>query len=343
MAREVYRRRYAGIGALARDPNLALLGRFVNAERSAIHGELLSYLFLAREFVDELIALGRRDGERWLDARHDAGLWQVGQAAGGHGAVGVWSGIPPLDEDFAGCGDRAQVLCHARNAQQALDLLGSARHRELLTALGGALAQGEDQPQAGRVHELELLEVEHDRRLRVEVGGLDRALQMRRVGHVEFTVETENHPIRLQANLDSKLVPNPHSRMLAGRHRYYHRFRLLAPGPERGRIAYAGGAVTTLKIGGLDPAGSGHIDVAQRRPAGGGYCPREPPPMWAPVRGMPAGPNLGPPACRDFYVRPGAGATPQSRSRSAQAPTATLPAVAEAPPRSRRVRRPDRW
>ena len=61
-----------------RDSNLALLGRIVNTERSAIHGELLSYLFLAREFLDELIALGRRDAERWLDARHDAGIWQVG-------------------------------------------------------------------------------------------------------------------------------------------------------------------------------------------------------------------------------------------------------------------------
>jgi NTE family protein len=79
LAREIYKRRYAGIRGLVRDANLALLGRAVNAERSAIHGELLSYLFLAREFLDELIALGRRDGERWLDAQHDAGLWQVGR------------------------------------------------------------------------------------------------------------------------------------------------------------------------------------------------------------------------------------------------------------------------
>jgi NTE family protein len=79
LAREVYKRRYAGISGFARDANIALLGRFVNAERSAIHGELLSYLFLARECLDELIALGRRDAERWLDQRHDAGLWQVGR------------------------------------------------------------------------------------------------------------------------------------------------------------------------------------------------------------------------------------------------------------------------
>ncbi len=79
LARDIYKRHYAGIGSLVRDTNLALFGRIVNAERSAIHGELLSYLFLAREFIDELIALGRRDAEHWLNAQHDAGLWQIGR------------------------------------------------------------------------------------------------------------------------------------------------------------------------------------------------------------------------------------------------------------------------
>jgi hypothetical protein len=67
------------VSALLRDSNLALLGRMVNAGRSPIHGELLSYLFLAREFLEELISLGRRDGERWLQEKHDAGLWQIGR------------------------------------------------------------------------------------------------------------------------------------------------------------------------------------------------------------------------------------------------------------------------
>ena len=83
LARDVYKRHYAGITGLVRDTDLALFGRIVNAERSSIHGELLSYLFLAREFIDDLIALGRRDAERWLDARHDAGLWQIGRLPAG--------------------------------------------------------------------------------------------------------------------------------------------------------------------------------------------------------------------------------------------------------------------
>jgi NTE family protein len=83
LARDVYKRHYTGIGGLVRDRNLALFGRIVNADRSAIHGELLSYLFLAQEFIEELIALGRRDAERWLAAKHDAGLWQIGRLATG--------------------------------------------------------------------------------------------------------------------------------------------------------------------------------------------------------------------------------------------------------------------
>jgi NTE family protein len=83
IARAVHKRHYGGIAGLVRDSNLALFGRFVNAERSAVHGELLSYLFLAREFVDELVSLGRRDAERWLDTQHDDGPWQIGPLPAG--------------------------------------------------------------------------------------------------------------------------------------------------------------------------------------------------------------------------------------------------------------------
>ena len=62
----VYARHYASFDSLLRGSSVAVLGRISNARRGPVHGELLSYLFLAREFIDELIALGRRDGERWL-------------------------------------------------------------------------------------------------------------------------------------------------------------------------------------------------------------------------------------------------------------------------------------
>ena len=40
------------------------------------HGELLSYVFFAGEFAEELIALGRADAQRWLD-EHPSDLWQL--------------------------------------------------------------------------------------------------------------------------------------------------------------------------------------------------------------------------------------------------------------------------
>ena len=81
LAREVYKRHYAHVGGLFHGTDPALLGRIVRAERSAVHGELLSYLFLAREFIDALIELGRRDAQRWIDRKHDSGLWQIGRLA----------------------------------------------------------------------------------------------------------------------------------------------------------------------------------------------------------------------------------------------------------------------
>jgi NTE family protein len=80
IAVEVYREYYAGAAGFKRSPDLALLGRLVGGGRDAVHGELLSYLFFAPEFARELLALGRRDAERWLSERHDDGLWRVGSA-----------------------------------------------------------------------------------------------------------------------------------------------------------------------------------------------------------------------------------------------------------------------
>jgi len=78
IAVDVYKRRYGTIRAILRTPNLALLGRITDAARNPMHGELYSYLFLCREFVDEMIALGRADAQRWLDADHDEWPWRIG-------------------------------------------------------------------------------------------------------------------------------------------------------------------------------------------------------------------------------------------------------------------------
>jgi NTE family protein len=60
-----------------RSNDIAAIGRLVDGGASAVHGELLSYLLFAPEFVTQLIELGKRDARRWLDQEHDDGLWQL--------------------------------------------------------------------------------------------------------------------------------------------------------------------------------------------------------------------------------------------------------------------------
>ncbi len=77
IAVDVYKRRYKGLRALLRTPNLTLLGTITDAGRNPMHGELYSYLFLCREFIDEMIELGKADAQRWLDESHDEWPWRV--------------------------------------------------------------------------------------------------------------------------------------------------------------------------------------------------------------------------------------------------------------------------
>ena len=74
IARRVYRKHYRRPwNAAARD--LWLLGKILDGGADAMHGELLSYVFFAGEFAEELIQLGQADAQRWID-QHPADLWQ---------------------------------------------------------------------------------------------------------------------------------------------------------------------------------------------------------------------------------------------------------------------------
>jgi NTE family protein len=78
IAREVFRRHYHGLLHVRRSPQLAFLGRLIDADADPLHGELMSYLFFAPEFARALIELGRADAEAWLAEPHDDGLWDTG-------------------------------------------------------------------------------------------------------------------------------------------------------------------------------------------------------------------------------------------------------------------------
>ena len=75
IAQRVYRKHYGRAWkAGARD--LWLLGKILDGGADAMHGELLSYVFFAGEFAEELILLGQADARRWID-EHPADLWQL--------------------------------------------------------------------------------------------------------------------------------------------------------------------------------------------------------------------------------------------------------------------------
>jgi NTE family protein len=66
----VLRSNYRSRGDLFRD--MALIDRLAGGD-SPLHGELVSFLLFDRDFIDELIAMGRRDAQRWLDDH--PGVW----------------------------------------------------------------------------------------------------------------------------------------------------------------------------------------------------------------------------------------------------------------------------
>lgn len=75
VAAEVFKANYSGLGGarglralgIFRSTDFRLLNRLLGDE-SATHGELLSYLFFDRDFIDELIKMGKKDARRWLNA-----------------------------------------------------------------------------------------------------------------------------------------------------------------------------------------------------------------------------------------------------------------------------------
>jgi NTE family protein len=76
LAAEVFAKHYGGLRNFG-SRRLRFLGRLLNVGASAQHGELLSYLFFAEEFVDALFKLGSDDAVAWLEKTHDSGPWRL--------------------------------------------------------------------------------------------------------------------------------------------------------------------------------------------------------------------------------------------------------------------------
>jgi NTE family protein len=68
IAEQVFQDRYGGLRGLL-SPDYPLISRLLGGGRSRARGELLSFLLFDEVYVEELLAAGRRDAQRWLD-RH---------------------------------------------------------------------------------------------------------------------------------------------------------------------------------------------------------------------------------------------------------------------------------
>ena len=110
IARRVYRKHYRRPwNAGARD--LWLLGRILDAGAGAMHGELLSYLFYAGEFAEELIQLGQADAQRWID-EHPESLWQLDP-------LPAWSQAPNGDKAALSSPQQARARALASAEERA--------------------------------------------------------------------------------------------------------------------------------------------------------------------------------------------------------------------------------
>ena len=150
-----------------------------------------------------------RDG---LRARARAGALRAGAAVPRAPAGRALLDARSAASDSSARGERAQVLADMPgHAQQPLDLLGARRDGELLTALASSCSRA---PRMMRspVESRNCRPCRSSTTILVAArsGVLDRALQQRRVGHVEFAVEREHDAVGLPCHIDPKLLLFPH-------------------------------------------------------------------------------------------------------------------------------------
>jgi NTE family protein len=77
LANEVFRKRYGGPRGALRSIDFRLMHDLIGGSSTA-HGELLSLLLFDREFIAELLSLGREDAKHWLSSTHEGdGPWRL--------------------------------------------------------------------------------------------------------------------------------------------------------------------------------------------------------------------------------------------------------------------------
>ena len=117
------------------------------------------------------------------------------------------SGAP---EKLLGAVHQPEAVGNAREAQQPLNLGRAGGEGQSLATLHCALVRGEDDPQAGGVDEMNVVEVEHNDLSGIERVAFDRALQPWCADQIQFATERQHGPVPLLSDLDGELFPYDH-------------------------------------------------------------------------------------------------------------------------------------
>jgi NTE family protein len=76
LASDIYEHDFTRLRTRLGSRDLSALGHVLHADRNAVRGDLLSFLFFHSTFVDALIKRGRSDAKRWLADVGDGQPWQ---------------------------------------------------------------------------------------------------------------------------------------------------------------------------------------------------------------------------------------------------------------------------
>lgn len=77
LARRVFLEQKRGWWQRLRPSDLELVGRVTGVQAAEENATLLSLMFFQEAFIRGMMDMGANDAQRWLDQKHDDGIWQV--------------------------------------------------------------------------------------------------------------------------------------------------------------------------------------------------------------------------------------------------------------------------
>jgi hypothetical protein len=121
---------------------------------------------------------------------------------------------------------------YAGDAEQPLNLRRAGGEGQPLATLHRALVRGEDDPQAGGVDEMDVVEVEHNTLGSIDRVAFDRPLQPWRAEEIQFAMKRQHGPVLPLPDINGELPPHDHEcscyRSRAGAHTHAEQRKIVA-------------------------------------------------------------------------------------------------------------------